>query len=126
MTSKGYDVLTTINSGEGFWVDAKTAFSVQLPAGAAVASSSFKSISSGWHFIATGETKAPAAFNTDVATTTLWAWDSAQSKWYFYAPSLQAQGGSALSDYISSMGYLDFSSTSKTLGTGVGFWINIP
>ncbi|MDP3651271.1 MAG: hypothetical protein Q8R67_06275 [Rhodoferax sp.] len=30
--SKGYLVLTTINSGEGFWVNAKTSFSATLPA----------------------------------------------------------------------------------------------
>ncbi|MEI6601738.1 MAG: hypothetical protein WCN21_14745, partial [Comamonadaceae bacterium] len=66
------------------------------------------------------------AFNTDVATTTLWAWDSAQFKWYFYAPSLQAQGSTALSDYIKTNGYLDFASASKTLGPGTGFWIYKP
>jgi hypothetical protein len=30
--SKGYDFLTTIKSGDGFWVNAKTAFSTTLPA----------------------------------------------------------------------------------------------
>jgi len=29
--SKGYDVLTTTNAGEGFWVNAITSFTVQLP-----------------------------------------------------------------------------------------------
>lgn len=29
--SKGYDVLTTSNGGEGFWVNAKTSFTAQLP-----------------------------------------------------------------------------------------------
>lgn len=83
-------------------------------------------LTSGWHLLASGETKTPAAFNTVVTSTTLWTWDSAQSKWYFYAPSLQAQGGTALSDYIRANGYLDFTSTNKTLGTGVGFWVYKP
>ncbi|MCX7178675.1 MAG: DUF1566 domain-containing protein [Proteobacteria bacterium] len=137
-SSRGYDVLTTINGGEGFWVNAKTAFSVQLPAGTVVASSSFQSMSSGWHLISTGSTKTPSGFNTDMSMSpptagmvpqnfaTLWAWDSAQSKWYFYSPSLEAQGGTALPDYISSRGYRDFTSANKSLEAGVGFWVNKP
>jgi hypothetical protein len=122
----GYDTLTTIDAGEGFWVDAKAAFTTQLPLGAMVTDTSFQGLSSGWHLIATGETKTPAAFNIDVPSMTLWAWDNAQSKWYFYAPSLKTQGGTALTDYITSRSYLDFTSASKTLGPGVGFWINKP
>ena len=124
--SKGYDFLSTINAGEGFWINARTSFNVALPTASAVRTAAFQNISSGWHLISTGDSKTPAAFNTDVAATTLWAWDSAQSKWYFYAPSLQAQGGTALSDYIKANGYLDFTSASKTLGPGTGFWIYKP
>jgi hypothetical protein len=125
-TSKGYDVLTTITSGEGFWVDAKTAFSVQLPAGSAAASSSFQNMNSGWRLISIGDTTTPAAFNTAVAATTLWAWDNSQSKWYFYAPSLESLGGTALTNYITAHDYLDFGSAGKSLGPGVGFWVNKP
>ena len=137
-TSKGYDVLTTINSGDGFWVNAKTAFTAQLPAGAAVASSSFQNLASGWHLISTNDIATPGVLNDALNVTapaagvvpqnfsTLWAWDNAQSKWYFYAPSLQAQGGTALSDYVTAHGYLDFTSANKTLGSGVGFWVNKP
>jgi hypothetical protein len=125
-TSKGYEVLTSIAGGEGFWVNAKTSHTVSLPVGTAVTGTSFQGLSSGWHLISTGDTKTPGAFNTDVAVTTLWAWDSAQSKWYFYAPSLQAQGGTALSDSITAHGYLDFTLANKTLGPGVGFWVNKP
>ena len=124
--SKGYDFLSTINAGEGFWINARTSFNIALPTVSAVATTAFQNISSGWHLISTGDSKTPAALNTDVATTTLWAWDSAQSKWYFYAPSLQAQGGTVLSDYIKTNGYLDFASASKTLGPGTGFWIYKP
>jgi hypothetical protein len=125
-SSKGYDFLSTINAGEGFWINAKSGFSVALPVGSSVASTTFQNINPGWHLISTGESKTPAAFNTDVAATTLWAWDNVLSKWYFYAPSLQAQGGTALSDYIKTNGYLDFTSASKTLGPGTGFWIYKP
>ena len=38
----------------------------------------------------------------------------------------QAQGGTALSDYIASKGYLDFAANNRTLGNGIGFWLNRP
>ena len=125
-SSKGYEFLSTINAGEGFWVDAKAPSTVLLPVGTAVTDASFQGLSSGWHLISTGDNKTTDAFNTDVAVTTLWTWDNAQSKWYFYAPSLQTQGGSALSDYIKTNGYLNFTTAGKTLGPGVGFWVNKP
>jgi len=37
----------------------------------------------------------PAAINL----VTLWAWDNPLSRWYFYSPSLDGQGGTALLDY---------------------------
>ncbi len=137
-SSKGYDFLSTINAGEGCWVYATTGMSVPLPAGAAVAATAFQNMGSGWHLISTGESRTPGAFNTDLSTsppapgvvpanyTTLWAWDSGQSKWYFYAPGLQAMGGSVLSDYIAGRGYLDYALANKTLGPGIGFWVKTP
>lgn len=126
---KGYDVLTTITGGEGFWVNANTVFTATLPAGTAITSGSFRTMPSGWNLICTGDDKTPSEFNA-LATpttplTTLWAWDAAQSNWYFYAPSLEALGGSALVDYITSRGYLNFVQARKTLGNGLGFWVNV-
>ena len=51
-------------------------------------------------------------------------WRDPAPRWYFYAPSLEAQGGTALSDYINTKGYLDFSAANKALGNGTGFWVN--
>jgi hypothetical protein len=134
--SRGFDALSTILGGEGFWVNARTNFTVSLPAGNEVGSASFQTLPAGWSLIATGDTTTPAGFNTFISVsaagatlqnlTSLWAWDSAQSKWYFYSPGLQSQGGSALSDYIAAHGYLDFTAASKTLGPGAGFWVNRP
>ena len=129
-TSKGYDVLTTINGGDGFWVNATTAFTAQLPARTAIASTSFQTMASAWSLIAIGDNKTPSQFNALVGATTplttLWAWDSGQANWYFYAPSLEAKGGTALTDYITSKSYLDFTANSKTLAPGIGFWVNKP
>lgn len=104
--TKGYSFLTTINAGEGFWVNAASAFTGNLPAGTGVVSSSFKpaitnpavaggthALGSGWSLVATGDNPTPAVFDaalstltstppaagsTDVYTnlTTLWAWST--------------------------------------------------
>ncbi|MCX7170864.1 MAG: hypothetical protein NTY41_11400, partial [Proteobacteria bacterium] len=136
--NEGYEFLTTINAGEGYWLNANAAFTAQLPSGTAIASTTFRGMSSGWHLIATGDTTTPSQFNSDLSVispaagetprnvTSLWAWDSAQSKWYFYAPRLAAEGGSTLSNFITSNGYLNFTTASKTLGSGIGFWVNTP
>ena len=142
--SKRYDVLATINAGEGFWVNANTPLTVQLPAGNPLATAYFQDNPSdptqnkllkGWNLIATGDDKTPSDFNKGLSPTTgvipnnlitLWAWDNTQMNWYFYSPALEIQGGTALTDYITSKKYLDFTATSKKLGQGVGFWVNKP
>lgn len=139
--SKGYDFLTTINGGEGFWVNANTAFTAQLPAGIAITTGNFKDqltlpnkLPAGWSLISVGDNPTPAAFNNNLAATppttgtllpnltTLWAWDSTLSNWYFYAPSLDNSG--ALATYIASKSYLNFGT--RTLGPAMGFWVNHP
>lgn len=133
-TGKGYDVLTTINGGEGFWVNAKTGFTVSLPAGTAISSASFQSMGSGWNLIAVGDSPTPSAFNKAIGQTqpaageipvnltTLWAWDAAAANWYFYAPTLDKSGG--LASYIISKSYLDFGT--RVLDPVTGFWVNKP
>jgi len=137
--SKGYEVLTVINSGEGFWVNAKTPFAFAVPGGQILSTATAPTtLSPGWNMVAIGQNMAPSEFNSAINQTpptpavtptnlnTLWAWDNAQSNWYFYAPSLQAKGGTALTDYVNDKGFLDFDSVSKKLSPGMGFWVNQP
>jgi hypothetical protein len=134
--SKGYVFLTTINAGEGFWVNAKIQFNASLPSGAAVQSSSFMpainldaggthALPHNWSLIATGDSPSPAQFDAAIATaaavppsqqgnvytslTTLWAWDATHTNWYFWAPALVNTSSTALGTYITQKGYLDFS-----------------
>ncbi|MDD5028251.1 MAG: S8 family serine peptidase [Rhodoferax sp.] len=138
--SKGYQLLSTLASGEGFWVNATGPTSVALPAGGAF-SLGAAHLLPGWNLVVTGDNVSPKAFNlalteplavppsvggVPINLTTLWAWDNGASKWYFYAPNLEGQGGTALFDYTASKGYLDFASTGKLLGAGLGFWVNRP
>ena len=134
-TTKGYDPLTTVNAGEGFWVNAKTAFTAQLPAGTSVTSASFRTtLLPGWNLVASGDNNTPSQFNqalsvapppfgtTPINLITLWSWNAPLTSWYFYAPSLEASGGTALSDYATSKGYVDFGT--KTIDPAMGFWVN--
>jgi hypothetical protein len=132
--SKGYDFLTTINAGEGFWVNANQPFSSSLPAGNPVPASSFMpaiatpataggahALPRGWSLIATGGSPTPSQLNSALTTalstpptagqlytnlTSLWAWDASQSMWYFWAPALV--NNSTLAGYLTSKNYLDF------------------
>ncbi len=83
-------------------------------------------LKSGWNLVAVGESKTPGLYNSAAGgdLNTLWTWEPTQSKWYFYAPSLATQGGTALTNYISNHGFKDFTTTGKTLGLGIGFWVN--
>ena len=132
--SKGYDVLSTINGGEGFWVNAKTTFAAPLPSGTPISSASFQIMPSGWNLIAIGDNKTPSAFNKIIGQTppaagdiplnlaTLWAWNASLGNWYFYAPSLDRSGG--LANYTASKHFLDFGS--RVLDPTTGFWVNAP
>lgn len=140
-SSKGYDILSEVGPGEGFWVNAKTAHTVIQSGASPVLSSAFavggtRALSSGWGLIATGDNPSPLIFSNGLSgasaqtiplplnLTTLWAWDVMASRWYFWAPSLVNNG--QLGSYIQSKEYLDFNTTSRTLGPGFGFWVNRP
>ena len=132
--SQGYTVLSEIQAGDGFWVNAKTQADLGTLSGAAI-NLRQSSLSSGWNLVSTASAITPQDFNLSLSTTpptagqvpvnvtSLWAWDSAQSQWYFYAPSLEA---GALAQYVQDKGYRDFGRTSKTLGNGTGFWVRRP
>ena len=126
--SKGYGILSAIAAGEGYWLNTKAAKDFGARSGASPYTISGASLNPGWTLVATGNNLTPAAFisSLGVSVTTLWAWDNASSKWFFYAPSLAAQGGTVLFDYTQSKGYLDFAQQNRTLGNGQGFWINKP
>ena len=124
INQKGYGPLSEIKAGEGYWVQAAAPASVTVPQGAAFDLTSTNLVV-GWNLVTSGTSKTPSAFTSALGgIKSLWAWDSAVSNWYFYAPSLDT--GTALADYIKGQGYLDFSSSNKTLDSGVGFWVNKP
>jgi hypothetical protein len=143
--SKGYEFLTVINGGEGFWVNALAPYSLQMPSGLPALSDTFQpgrsihALRAGWNMVAIGETQTPNSFDNAISTTTaatgqippqltsIWAWNPERSTWYFWAPTLA--NSSELETYIGEHGYLNFASMPATpLGTippGTGFWANV-
>jgi sugar lactone lactonase YvrE len=117
---KGYDFLTSINPGEGYWVYATAAASLGNLSGVSY-SLPTANLAQGWNLVATGDGTAPETFSANIGNvTTLWAWDNTNNNWYFYAPALDANG--VLADYIQSKSYESFGTA--TLGNGMGFWVN--
>ena len=66
---QGFDFMTSVAGGEGFWVNAKTPFSASLPAGATISSANFQGLPAGWSMIATGDNVTPRAFNNAIGLT---------------------------------------------------------
>jgi alpha-tubulin suppressor-like RCC1 family protein len=136
-SSKGYAVLSEIQAGDGFWVNAKAQADFGNLSGTAI-NLRQSSLADDWNLVSTASTITAKDFNLSLSTTppttgqvpinmtSLWAWDTATSRWYFYAPTLDAQGGSALTSYINSQNYVGFGNSAKTLGNGVGFWVKRP
>jgi len=131
--SKGYDVLSTIDSKEGFWVNANAAVTISdplsPPPAVGTTQLSASDLAPNWNLVASADKKTPSQLNAALASnlnaasksiSTVWAWDTGSSGWRFYAPSLEANG--TLSSYIASKNYLPFTSA---LAATDGFWVNV-
>jgi chitodextrinase len=133
--SKGYQVLSSIAPRQGYWVNASVPVDMAARTGVPVTLAASDLIT-GWNLVGLGLQTTPsdlnralsgaAAGSTPSNFTSLWAWDNLNGAWYFYAPSLEVQGGTVLKDYIDNKGYLDFITRNKTLNLDSGFWVNKP
>jgi hypothetical protein len=131
-SSRGFEELTTIAPGSGYWVYAYAPVMLPPQSGEPVTYGAqwFDSLPTGWNLIAAGAPIAPANLNSSVGQSpvnfeSLWAWDAAQSKWYFHSPVLDAMAGGAanVSAYASQHDLLDFGAAGKQLAPGEGFWV---
>lgn len=139
--SQGYELLISIQPGEGFWVNISGQVTLLLQAGspAGFAFSDFDALPPGFNLITISQEMTPTEFNNSVAQaappaegaamtanfTSLWVWDATRQKWYFYSPILEASGGlPAVSSYAAGQGFLHFQDYGKTLGAGTGFWVH--
>jgi hypothetical protein len=127
-TSKSYGVLSTIPSGDGYWVNAKAPLTLTLPSGTPAGTAPSQILVSGWNLAGNntpaaidpitlfGNTSAPLSGITSQIQT-VWTWDAANARWMFYAPSLTA---AELATYAASKGY----GVLTTILPGDGFWVN--
>lgn len=118
-STQGFDVLTLIQGGEGFWIQSKVSTLVELPAGTSVSATTVESaFVAGWNLAGVGEPRSPPDFDA----LSLWAWEPVKGVWYFYAGSLDTAGTLAAS--IKNSGYIDFATAGKKLVQGTGFWVD--
>lgn len=126
---KGYEVLTSIGSGQGFWLNAKQRFVSQLAGSSALPLSTFQQggtgtyqLSPGWNMIAVGDYVSPQNLSTTIgesAAGSVWAWDNALSNWYLYNLSLDRAG--TLQGSNNSRNLLNFGPV--TLRPSMGAWV---
>lgn len=126
--TKGYDLLTSIDPKEGFWLNANNPFTTTVPSVNGLMLGELD-LMQGWNLAASADNKTPSQLNLALNTSlnsagksmvTFWAWDVPASNWKFYAPALETSGG--LSSYITTKSYLPFS---VPLLASEGFWTNI-
>ncbi len=128
--NKGYDILTRIEPKEGFWVNVPGPVVVAGPAAAGVTLSEADLIP-GWNLMSSADNLTASQLTTGLSSnmtvalksiTTTWAWDATLARWRFYAPALDAQGGTVLPDYITQKGYLPIA---NPLTPADGYWLNV-
>ena len=128
--SKDYEVLTEIASKEGYWVNAATSVALSTPVANGVTLGA-DDLHSGWNLVSGANRVSPSRLHDSLGgclsesgrvIVTAWTWDAANAKWKFYAPSLEAQGGAILTDFIANKGYEPFTAA---VSTSEGFWLNV-
>ena len=152
-TGKGYVFLTTIEPGEGFWINVSAPFTARLHANnpTPIPTAAFQAgglaLPRGWSLIAVADAPTPREFANGIADavpcpgtaisaplcpgqvaanslTSMWAWNTSLVGWHFYAPNPDNLG--TLASYQNGRGYLAFSGAMSTLGPTQGFWVNRP
>jgi len=137
--SRGYHVLTSINPGEGYWVNALSPLSLPAQVGAPFdwTRSVFLALPSGFNLLAQHTARTPVEFNLLMSPTgdlggvptdaiiTIWAWDAFNARWYFHSPLVEAGGGiQSVKSYADSHNFQHFPDFDKKLEPGMGFWVN--
>ena len=114
--AKGFLALTTISSGEGFWVNSKTA--QQIPLNGTLVTGPL-TLTPGWNLVGLKGTSAVAVTALG-AVTSVWKWTTVNGSktWSVSLPGDEDQGAS----YAAAKGFGQFT----TINSGEGFWVNAP
>lgn len=137
--ANGYEVLTLVPPGEGFWVNVYQPINVVAPTGTGFNYDivNFPSLPGSFNLLAIGSTLSVQQFANNVGSppsppasfNALWAWDAQYTKWYFYSPSLEQPGAPFTNlQYCTANGFQDFGggaapAATLSLHSGLGFWV---
>lgn len=110
--SKGFMPLTSLASGDGFWVNSKSAQQVQIT-GTPVYGQ--LTMSTGWNLLGVKGAQ-PINVTALGSVTSVWKWSSANKNWEVNIP-YELDGGVS---YAASKGFSQF----NTIAPGEGFWVN--
>ena len=142
--ANGFEALTAIAPGKGYWVHATAPFTLAMPGGSPFNTYSglqFDALPAhAFNLLSIAAVETPRAFNSAVGLTppspgivpenfsSLWAWDAVRGRWYFYSPHLEQVGQQTNAQYCAANGYQDFGggtppAPALNLGPGVGFWV---
>ena len=120
--AKGFDILTEINPGEGFWVNAQQDFQMEIQ-GQSIEDTGI-SLSDGWNLVGLKANESMSitevvnkikAENEDLSIVSLWKWED--GKWAVYLPQA---GKEATEAYAENKGF----SVIEKINPGEGFWVN--
>ncbi len=115
-SGKGFGLLATLHSGEGFWVNSSVAVQLAVPGTLA---NGAVTLSSGWNLVGSKSSQAVTvedvmAVNPQIVS--IWKWEN--ESWSVYLPGEEDKGES----YAMSKGFGQFT----TIYPGEGFWVNLP
>jgi len=114
-TSKGFAVLTTINPGEGFWVNCLSGQTITL---SGIAETGGLSLTQGWNLVglkaSQGTTIDALISGKEANIISIWKW--VDNAWAVYLPG-EADGGAS---YADSKGF----TLLEEINPGEGFWVN--
>jgi hypothetical protein len=113
--SKGFLPLTTIASGEGFWVNAQSAAAVTITGTPEYGALVF---ASGWNLVGLKSAQSSTVADLIAGTSgiaSLWKWE--QGKWAVCLPGEESPGAFAIAKGFGNL---------TTINPGEGFWVNKP
>lgn len=117
LDSLGFAKITAIEPGEGFWVQAKSAFSVSYSQAATynlLTQSRLASAAAGWHLLGSGSTLTPQQIvAAKSGVRVIWGFKAGQ--WRVYSPDTQLQGQYATKGV----------STLTGIAQGDGLWVKV-
>ena len=120
--AKGFDILTEINPGEGFWINAQQDFQMEIQ-GQSIEDTGI-SLSDGWNLVGLKANESISITevvnkikteNEDLSIVSLWKWED--GKWAVYLPQA---GKEATEAYAENKGF----SVIENINPGEGFWVN--